>query len=134
MTGEPPRGSVPEQTGSAPGQMDDLAAAECWRAVGHEAVWHLFQNARGDLDEALWPIEESLQEGRRVDETALRDARRRIDELRSVLERLVAPVADGAEPWDDGAGDTIPFAVMARQLDTTDWYDVDGPHEDRDDE
>ena len=108
----------------------DEWAAEAWHEVGHMAVWLLFMNATHGLEDALWPVEQALQEGRRVDETAIRSVRRRIDELRDTLETYVAPLSPGVEPWDGGAGSTVPYRVMADQLENSGFaYEVERPGE-----
>ena len=107
----------------------DAWAAEAWREVGHMATWLLFMNGVGELQDAIWPIEEALQEGRAVDETAIREARRALDQLRRNVEDYAAPLADGdVEPWDAGAGSTVPHGVMADHLERY-GYEVDRPGE-----
>jgi hypothetical protein len=108
-------------------QISDERAAECWRAVGHRVVRHRFANARWKVDDALWPIEEALRDDRAVDEAAVREARRQIDTLQHVLEDVIVPITDGVEPWDDGAGSTIPYGVMADHLESSGGYDVERP-------
>jgi len=115
-------------------QISDERAAECWRAVGHRVVRHRFGNARWEVEDALWAIEEALRDDRAVDEAAVREARRHIDTLQHVLEDVIVPITDGVEPWDDGAGSTIPYGVMADHLESSTGYDVErSGSDDRDD-
>lgn len=110
---------------------DDVSCrqAAAWESVGHRAVWMLFATARGDLQDALYPIEATIKEDRAVDETAVRKARRELDHLRSVLEDYVVPLADDVEQWDDGAGATTPYGVFREELEDA-GYDVTRPGED----
>lgn len=101
--------------------------ALAWQDVGQKATWLLFANAQADLDDALAPIDTALETDRPVDETAIRQTRRELDTLRRMLEDYIVPLSDGEiEPWDGGAGGTVPYRVFREHLESA-GYDVTPP-------
>jgi hypothetical protein len=106
----------------------DTAAAQAWRDVGAEALAMHVDAARGDLVEALYDVTEQLRATGTVTAEDVDAVRQATDDLRWLLEDYLARVATDAEPWSAGAGATVPYGVMADQLDESGFgYHVDRP-------
>jgi hypothetical protein len=116
-------------SGTEPGDDDRERAADAWEAVGHRQAWLQGEERRADVDEAMGRILVSLQENDPIDADAVRDAREQVDYLRDFIERVAAELADGVEPWDEGAGRMTPNGVFREHLAGEHLPDVGGGDE-----
>lgn len=114
--------SASKQTASAPEQ----TAAERWDAVGRDLLWLRIGTERGQLNDALYPLQKAVEEDRAIDETAVREARAQLDQMRAFLEDYVVPLADGdIEPWDEApGGGHVPHRAYIEKVENTGRYAV----------
>ncbi|MHC3439580.1 hypothetical protein ACYJ1Y_16180 [Natrialbaceae archaeon A-gly3] len=102
--------------------------ARAWREIGHRVVWIYAENHRWDLNDALHDVIEPLENDELISADDIHRARSNLDIMRQTLEETLAPIADGAEPWEDGAGSTTPYNVLIDQLEER-GYTVARPNE-----
>lgn len=90
--------------------------ADAWRDVGASLAAHAVDDARFELEEALYTVAEKLRAGEELAAEDVDAIRRAKDDLLVLTEERLAPLARDTEPWDRGAGMTIPHSVFRRHI------------------
>lgn len=80
-----------------------------WETVGRRAVSTQLNEARFDVEGTLRGLAGDLRDGKDIDPSDVREARKALNRAQRILEEQVAPVA-GAEVW----GEPTPDIPMGR--------------------
>ena len=105
--------------------MPDDSERDAWETVGRKQTWARGEERRAELDQALYQLLKPLRSAEfgetdrdEIDAADVRAVRNRLDEMRDFVETVAAELADGVEPWGSGAGSTVPYGVLCKQVES----------------
>lgn len=95
--------------------------AEAWRDVGAFMTRSRVDDVQWQVQEALHDVITHLEAGEPLTAAEIDTVRRAMDELQNLTEEHLARIATDTEPWDRGAGMSVPYGVMRRHLEDDDY-------------
>jgi hypothetical protein len=108
---------------------EELTPADAWETFETLLRFHVLQEKRQRVNDALYALEVAIETGRRPTADEVATAREELDMARALVEDYYADLAIDADPWGAGAGQTVPYGVLADHLEAA-GYRVARPGED----